>query len=192
MGTLETDPRDEAGVARIVEASGGARRDRTADLLHAMQALSQLSYGPTAGKTTSLAGGFRKRQASMSTRFMPDVWVAVGVSMMAAPTASASTRGHSVHARAGLVHGDDLDPGLVSASAVVRFGGAPSRRSPPPQFHFVTEQQAGQAFAGDAGHPRTRGGGPSRHPCQSPSKSKSILDMPVSRCEVGKPAFLFT
>jgi hypothetical protein len=25
---------------------GGARRDRTADLLHAMQALSQLSYGP--------------------------------------------------------------------------------------------------------------------------------------------------
>src|SRR5665213_3288499 len=26
--------------------SGGARRDRTADLLHAMQALSQLSYGP--------------------------------------------------------------------------------------------------------------------------------------------------
>ena len=33
---------------------GGARRDRTADLLHAMQALSQLSYGPeyrTAGKS---------------------------------------------------------------------------------------------------------------------------------------------
>ncbi len=27
---------------------GGARRDRTADLLHAMQALSQLSYGPNA------------------------------------------------------------------------------------------------------------------------------------------------
>jgi hypothetical protein len=26
--------------------TGGARRDRTADLLHAMQALSQLSYGP--------------------------------------------------------------------------------------------------------------------------------------------------
>jgi hypothetical protein len=28
---------------------GGARRDRTADLLHAMQALSQLSYGPIRG-----------------------------------------------------------------------------------------------------------------------------------------------
>ena len=27
--------------------NGGARRDRTDDLLHAMQALSQLSYGPT-------------------------------------------------------------------------------------------------------------------------------------------------
>src|ERR1700728_1961821 len=29
------------------QKAGGARRDRTADLLHAMQALSQLSYGPT-------------------------------------------------------------------------------------------------------------------------------------------------
>jgi hypothetical protein len=27
--------------------AGGARRDRTADLLHAMQALSQLSYNPS-------------------------------------------------------------------------------------------------------------------------------------------------
>jgi hypothetical protein len=31
---------------------GGARRDRTADLLHAMQALSQLSYGPLTGQRT--------------------------------------------------------------------------------------------------------------------------------------------
>ncbi len=30
---------------------GGARRDRTADLLHAMQALSQLSYSPTEAGT---------------------------------------------------------------------------------------------------------------------------------------------
>ena len=29
--------------------TGGARRDRTADLLHAMQALSQLSYSPGIG-----------------------------------------------------------------------------------------------------------------------------------------------
>src|SRR6187551_272945 len=32
-----------------ISSSGGARRDRTVDLLHAMQALSQLSYGPTRG-----------------------------------------------------------------------------------------------------------------------------------------------
>ena len=30
----------------MMEYLGGAKRDRTADLLHAMQALSQLSYGP--------------------------------------------------------------------------------------------------------------------------------------------------
>ena len=31
---------------KISKRGGGARRDRTADLLHAMQALSQLSYSP--------------------------------------------------------------------------------------------------------------------------------------------------
>ena len=36
----------ESGVRRRREV-GGASRDRTGDLLHAMQALSQLSYGPT-------------------------------------------------------------------------------------------------------------------------------------------------
>ena len=30
----------------VSTGDGGARRDRTDDLLHAMQALSQLSYGP--------------------------------------------------------------------------------------------------------------------------------------------------
>ena len=40
--------RCEAGLAGAVrqEEFGGARRDRTADLLRARQALSQLSYGP--------------------------------------------------------------------------------------------------------------------------------------------------
>nr|CBI80135.1 hypothetical protein B11C_10095 [Bartonella sp. 1-1C] len=32
---------------KIFYLFGGAKRDRTADLLHAMQALSQLSYSPT-------------------------------------------------------------------------------------------------------------------------------------------------
>ena len=34
----------------FIELFGGARRDRTADLLHAMQALSQLSYSPKSGR----------------------------------------------------------------------------------------------------------------------------------------------
>ncbi len=35
---------------RISGPFGGAKRDRTADLLHAMQALSQLSYSPYKNK----------------------------------------------------------------------------------------------------------------------------------------------
>ncbi len=34
-------------IGKISGFFGGAKRDRTADLLHAMQALSQLSYSPT-------------------------------------------------------------------------------------------------------------------------------------------------
>src|SRR4051794_35072306 len=42
---------------------GGARRDRTADLLHAMQALSQLSYGPlTEPAVWETAGEHREPQ----------------------------------------------------------------------------------------------------------------------------------
>ena len=37
------------GPGRFGVGLGGARRDRTADLLHAMQALSQLSYSPGSG-----------------------------------------------------------------------------------------------------------------------------------------------
>ena len=40
------------------EELGGARRDRTADLLHAMQALSQLSYSPTR-EARNVLEGFR-------------------------------------------------------------------------------------------------------------------------------------
>ena len=48
--------------------SGGARRDRTADLLHAMQALSQLSYGPTGLERRAFCGTFSE---ASSTRFDP-------------------------------------------------------------------------------------------------------------------------
>src|SRR6185437_15294163 len=40
--------------------AGGARRDRTADLLHAMQALSQLSYGPVTILSHDPSGGSRR------------------------------------------------------------------------------------------------------------------------------------
>ncbi len=43
---------------------GGARRDRTADLLHAMQALSQLSYGPESG---AVGHWVRPKQAAHSS-----------------------------------------------------------------------------------------------------------------------------
>ena len=46
MGTLVT-----TDTAMLFFQRGGGKRDRTADLLHAMQALSQLSYTPY-GKTT--------------------------------------------------------------------------------------------------------------------------------------------
>jgi hypothetical protein len=42
------------------QVNGGARRDRTADLLHAMQALSQLSYSP------KKVGEFLSKHAWMS------------------------------------------------------------------------------------------------------------------------------
>src|SRR4051812_30732589 len=49
---------------------GGARRDRTADLLHAMQALSQLSYGPLNLRfSTTLFGAIwaARRQKTQNT-----------------------------------------------------------------------------------------------------------------------------
>src|SRR5215831_10169221 len=48
--------------------SGGGNRDRTGDLLHAMQALSQLSYTPTQGCELYQGNGFPSRS---STRFFP-------------------------------------------------------------------------------------------------------------------------
>jgi hypothetical protein len=38
---------------------GGARRDRTDDLVNAIHALSQLSYGPTFGANTGVSGNPR-------------------------------------------------------------------------------------------------------------------------------------
>ena len=48
--------------------SGGAKRDRTADLLHAMQALSQLSYGPNVLKPAprNIGGSGQIRTADLT------------------------------------------------------------------------------------------------------------------------------
>ena len=65
----------------LLPESGGGKRDRTADLLHAMQALSQLSYTPTANMKLYGAGppsairmpaqglALRRRRLSSGTRF---------------------------------------------------------------------------------------------------------------------------
>ena len=48
-GTLQrSERRRPRRVGRQARRIGGAKGDRTPDLLHAMQALSQLSYGPGA------------------------------------------------------------------------------------------------------------------------------------------------
>jgi hypothetical protein len=44
--TEESSGAKQSAIRRLDRRSGGARRDRTDDLLLAKQALSQLSYGP--------------------------------------------------------------------------------------------------------------------------------------------------
>ena len=41
---------DDSAVKSTGKINGGVKRDRTADLLNAIQALSQLSYNPTSSK----------------------------------------------------------------------------------------------------------------------------------------------
>jgi hypothetical protein len=59
--------------------SGGARRDRTADLLHAMQALSQLSYSPenSGGRVRTTRGAVKlfksQKKGGALTRAPPSI-----------------------------------------------------------------------------------------------------------------------
>ncbi len=48
---------------------GGGKRDRTADLLHAMQALSQLSYTPNEARYYNAK--CTKHQLQVTTRILP-------------------------------------------------------------------------------------------------------------------------
>jgi hypothetical protein len=73
--------------------AGGARRDRTADLLHAMQALSQLSYGPTRSRRTLRSRLYvvkRGRTAILSTR-RPDARACVRARVAPGSHRSAAT-----------------------------------------------------------------------------------------------------
>ena len=51
-----------------VSGSGGADRARTDDLLHAMQALFQLSYGPTRRKVKHIRSGISVQSKSEMRR----------------------------------------------------------------------------------------------------------------------------
>ena len=58
---------------------GGARRDRTADLLHAMQALSQLSYSPkNRGTLRRRHGGVKKPTACCTSQGKSATCIAQG------------------------------------------------------------------------------------------------------------------
>ena len=50
----EVNQDDEATCRKATRSVGGGKRDRTADLLHAMQALSQLSYTPLQNRSEIL------------------------------------------------------------------------------------------------------------------------------------------
>ena len=59
-------PLDDGDVGYQDLSRGGARRDRTADLLHAMQALSQLSYSPTEPRALRAGGEAVKKKSKRS------------------------------------------------------------------------------------------------------------------------------
>ena len=67
---LQTHKKNPRLLTRVYNF-GGAKRDRTADLLHAMQALSQLSYSPTCDFTyrtllgSEFGGAKRDRTADL-------------------------------------------------------------------------------------------------------------------------------
>src|SRR6187455_2480224 len=65
MGT--TNKRQQVSLAPVNQVGGG-KRDRTADLLHAMQALSQLSYTPDRVCDYSVFGPQRRASGAPGTQ----------------------------------------------------------------------------------------------------------------------------
>ena len=87
-------------VAAMRRKVGGARRDRTADLLHAMQALSQLSYGPVTlhrPRGCAAAHNLTCAEDQVSSSFsMPSPMISVTSS---SPSSSSSMKVESSSAR---------------------------------------------------------------------------------------------
>jgi hypothetical protein len=67
------------------DPAGGARRDRTDDLLLAKQALSQLSYGPFRKQASGI------RYQADARHLMPDTWKLVGLGRFELPTSRLSS-----------------------------------------------------------------------------------------------------
>jgi hypothetical protein len=85
--TAGKDRSDTTASTRGDRRSGGARRDRTDDLLLAKQALSQLSYGPSGAQTTEGGG----QTTSAVRRLYSVVWELVGLGRFELPTSRLSS-----------------------------------------------------------------------------------------------------
>jgi hypothetical protein len=96
----------------VVRQSGGARRDRTDDLLLAKQALSQLSYGPVRARSSK---GSSREQANVTRSLISDhrFLKLVGLGRLELPTSRlSSARSNQLSYKPA--------PGFRSQSSVVR------------------------------------------------------------------------
>ena len=123
---------------RDQSASGGARRDRTDDLMLAKHALSQLSYGPLALARSAKAKGFPL--ASSAGARHPSAWLARRRPFLLASSAGADIRplGFSRHqarrpvALAALRAGSLTDqPDLARPTPKASQGRKPNKPLPP-------------------------------------------------------------
>ena len=92
IGTEPSGTADAKGFSRTsTDPSGGARRDRTDDLLLAKQALSQLSYGPVRGQRSDDRGQKCVRSASVICHLTSVIRKLVGLGRFELPTSRLSS-----------------------------------------------------------------------------------------------------
>jgi hypothetical protein len=104
----------------LAQPSGGARRDRTDDLLLAKQALSQLSYGPDQRTDDG-----RRRTDKAYFRRLPSVFrrlILVGLGRFELPTSRlSSARSNQLSYKPGFGRRTTDNRGQIFASSVVRY-----------------------------------------------------------------------